>query len=51
MLQKKDPQLHSLLNGTASASLVADALSGVLPKFPTPIEELEKQQIHAEIQQ
>ena len=40
-LQKKDPQLYSLLNGTASASLVADALSGVLPECPTPIEELQ----------
>ena len=29
-LQKKDPQLYSLLNGTAPASLVADAHSGVL---------------------
>ena len=50
-LQNKDPQLYSLLNGTAPASLVADALSGVLPESPTPIEELEDQQKQAEIQQ
>ena len=50
-LQKKDPQLYSLLNGTASASLVADALSGVLPELPTPIEELAEQKKKAEIQQ
>ena len=50
-LQKKDPQLYSLLNGTASASLVADALSGVLSECPTPIEELEEQKKKAEIQQ
>ena len=50
-LQNKDPQLYSLLNGTAPASLVADALSGALPECPTPIEELEEQQKQAEIQQ
>ncbi len=49
-LQKKDPQLYSLLNGTAPASLVADAHSGVLTEAPTPIEELEKQKKKAEIQ-
>ena len=38
-------------NGTASASLVADALSGVLPESPTPIEELAEQKRKAEIQQ
>ena len=48
-LHKKDPQLYSLLNGTAPASLVADAFSGVLPECPTPIEELEDQQKKAEI--
>ncbi len=41
-LQRKDHLLYSLLNGTASASLVADALSGVLSECPTPIEELEE---------
>ena len=50
-LQNKDPQLYSLLNGTASASLVADALSGVLSECPTPIEELEEQKKKAEVQQ
>ena len=50
-LQNKDPQLYSLLIGTASASLVADALSGVLSEEPIPIEELEEQQKKAEIQQ
>jgi hypothetical protein len=30
---------------------MADALSGVLPECPTPIEELEEQQKQAEIQQ
>ena len=49
-LQNKDPQLYSLLNGTAPASLVADTLSGVLSEYPTPIEELEKQKKKAEIQ-
>ncbi len=49
-LQKKDPQLYSLLNGTAPASLVADAFSGVLPECPTPTEELEEQQKRAQIQ-
>ncbi len=38
-------------HGTASASLVADALSGVLSKCPTPIEELEEQKKKAEVQQ
>ena len=36
-----------MLNGTA----VADALSGVLPERPTPIEELEEQKKKAEVQQ
>ena len=50
-LHKKDPQLYSLLNGTAPASLVADAHSGVLSERPTPIEELAEQKKKAEIQQ
>ena len=50
-LQRKDHLLYSLLNGTASASLVADALSGVLSECPTPIEELAEQQKKAEVQQ
>ena len=50
-LHKKAPQLYSLLNGTAPASLVADAHSGVLPESPTPIEELAEQKRKAEIQQ
>ena len=49
-LQKKDPQLYSLLDFTASASLVADALSGVLPESPTPIEELAEERRKAEVQ-
>ena len=40
-----------MLNGTASASLVTDALSGVLSECPTPIEELAEQQKKAEVQQ
>ena len=50
MLQRKDPELFSLLSGTASASLVADALQGQLSPLPIPEEQREAEARKAEAQ-
>ena len=39
MLQRKDPELFSLLSGTAPASLLADALQGQLSPIPVSEEQ------------
>ena len=50
LLQRKDPELFSLLSGTASASLVADALQGHLSPIPVSEEQREADTRKAEAQ-
>ena len=42
LLNRKDPELCQLLNGTASADLVADAIQNLLS--PTPVSQEEKEE-------
>ena len=50
-LAKADPELVSLLDGTAPAGLVADALTGSLPPIPKSPEQRQSEARSAEIQQ
>ena len=50
-IQRKDPELCTLLSGEAPAGLVADVLSGVWPDVAPTLEERQKQAQQAELQQ
>ena len=50
LIEKNDPQLVSLIAGTASAGLRADALAGEISERPPVPEQVEKRAISAEIQ-
>ena len=50
MLQRKDPELFSLLNGQAPASLLADALQGQLSPIPVSEEQREAEARKQEMQ-
>ena len=50
MLQRKDPELFSLLTGQAPASLLADALQGQLSPIPVSEEQREADARKAEMQ-
>ena len=50
-LQAADPELVSLLRGTAPAGLVADALQGKLSPIPKSPQQRQEEATKAEVQQ